>query len=161
MQDQLIHSNQTFAMFVPRIGPMLLQGTKNETKNLYESGMTLINENIVMHSEVIMLKKGTYIKDVLNTFILQCQQHGFFEHLYLKHIHFQVVDEKDPNKVLTMYMLSAGFYLWLMSIAIACIVFVIEHVVRYFSRTRNLIVEPKVEVYYDELEYDVVRNNKK
>lgn len=147
-------------MLVPRIGPIVLQGTREDIKKFSESGMTLINENIVMQSEFVLLKPGSYIKDVFNTFILQCQQHGFFEHLYLKHIHYQVIDEKDPNKVLTMYMLSAGFYLWLMSIAIACIVFVMEHVVRYFSRTRHLIVETNIEVYYDKLEFDVVRNKK-
>jgi hypothetical protein len=58
------------------------------------------------------------------------------------------VDKEDPRKVLTMYMLSAGFYIWLGSVLVACVVYVAEHVVRYFTRTRYLN-RSGVEIYYE------------
>lgn len=110
----------------------------------------------MLHSEQIFVKPESYIYDiynVLNDFILQGHQHGFFK--LFESIHFPhepIVDVQDPRKVLTMSMLSAGFYSWLISIVVACLVFVAEHVVRYYTRTRHL---GEVEKFYDELVYDV------
>lgn len=156
IENQTLYRNQSFALYVARLGQTILQDSKEYFQELYESGMTVVKDNIhTMQSENVLTKPGSYITEVLNTFILQCHQHGIFQHLYLKYIDPPIVQPKDPKKVLTMYMLSAGFYLWLISISVACIVFVIEHIVRYFSRTRHLIRESEVEIFYDELEYDV------
>lgn len=152
------YGNQSLAMFVGRMGPIVLQGTKIYIQRLYERGLTIIDENLHTSSEHTLTKPGSLINELLNNFILQFQQHGFFQHLYQKHLHMPIVNLKDPRKILTMYMLSSGFYLWLMSVAVACIVFVIEHIVRYFSRTRHLTSESEVTIFYDELVYDVERS---
>lgn len=69
-------------------------------------------------------------------FILECHQHGitdYFEKRYKRYPR-QI---KDEPKILTMYMLSAGFYVWLGSVAIAFLTFVGEHVVKYYTNRKN------------------------
>lgn len=114
--------------------------------------MVLLESNLRTHLEFFYVMPESYILEVLNDFILQCHQHGFFLHFESKYFESPIIETKDPRKILTFYMLSAGFYIWLMSVSVACVVFVYEHFVRYFTRTRYLRHRRKIEVYYDELE---------
>lgn len=155
-KTQINHGNQSFAFYTYKMGKVPLYFNKTEMKQLLESGMTLLNDDYLLHSEYVMVKPESYIYSVLNDFILQCHQYGFFNHFQTKESKPLVLEIKDTSrKVLTMHMLSAGFYLWLMSVLLACVVFLIEHVVRYVSRTRHLVDEDEIEVYCDELNYDV------
>lgn len=79
-----------------------------------------------------MVIRYSVVYKSLEKFILECHQHGIFEFIRRKYrkIPKQVETEQ---KVLTMYMLSAGFYIWLGSALIACIVFIGEHVHKYVS----------------------------
>jgi hypothetical protein len=52
-------------------------------------------------------------------------------------------DDSDP-KVLTMYMLSAGFTLWACTVVLACFIFVYEHIVKHISDK----IEKKREDFY-------------
>lgn len=67
---------------------------------------------------------------------MECEQHGFTDYLYNSQFisvpHFSTTSP-DPKK-LTMEILSAGFYVWIGTVFVACIVFVIEHVVAYKTR---------------------------
>lgn len=157
-ETQINHGNESFALFTFKNGKLPLYFEKKEMKKLLESGMTLLNDDYRLHSEYVMVKPESYIYSVLNDFILQCHQYGFFNHFQSKKSKPLVLEIKDTSrKVLTMHMLSAGFYLWLMTVLLACVVFLIEHVVRYVSRTRHLVDRGEIEVYYDELDYDVDR----
>jgi hypothetical protein len=109
--------------------------------------MVLLEDDLRTHHEVFVVRTESFILDILNEFILQCHQHGFIDYFERKNFKQPLFKEEDPRKVLTMYMLSAGFYIWLSSILVACVVFVAEHVVRYFTRTRDF--GPRVKVYYE------------
>jgi hypothetical protein len=115
---------------------------------VFSSEMVLLKDNLRTYFEVFFTQPESYILEVLNDFILQCHQHGFIDYFERKNFEQPRVEEKDPRKVLTLYMLSAGFYIWLGSVFVACVVFVAEHVVRYFTRTRYLN-RSGVEIYYE------------
>lgn len=131
--------NQSFALWTGRMGKNIMFGDRDAVQLFYEKGMTLLNEDYYFKADYFSVKPESFIFDVLNDFILQCHQHGIFKHFESINLpHVSVADIKDPRKVLSLYMLSAGLYLWLICVAVACLVFLIEHVVRYFSRTRHL-----------------------
>jgi hypothetical protein len=72
-----------------------------------------------------------YMSEVFEKFILEAHQHGIVEYFYRKiYNRFGKIKEdlETETKVLTMYMLSAGFYVWLGTVGIACIVFIGEHI---------------------------------
>lgn len=165
--NQVDYRNETFAAWMGKIGQSIYYGTLQEKEQILSSAMSLLDEDYNVHYEYVLVKPESVIYEVLNEFILQCHQHGFMRHF--ESIYFPyppIIEPEDPRRVLTMYMLSAGFYLWLITIAVACLVFVGEHVVRYYSRTRHLPPRSEVEIFYDELEeekdvstYFMVDNN--
>lgn len=70
-----------------------------------------------------------YLNEVFEKFILEAHQHGIIEFCYRQVYHFPDVSVEKFPIILTMQILSAGFYIWLGSIVIACIVFIGEHVI--------------------------------
>lgn len=64
----------------------------------------------------------------LNKFLLECLQHGIINHFKTLYRDSRNAPARESAKVLTMYILSAGFYVWLTSIGVACVVFVLEHI---------------------------------
>lgn len=72
-----------------------------------------------------------YLSEILEKFLLEAHQHGIIEGVERKIYRFGNFNYKLESdlQVLTMYMLSAGFYIWLGTVAIACVVFVGEHIV--------------------------------
>lgn len=71
-----------------------------------------------------------HLGEILEKFILEAHQHGIIDYCY-RQVYNSIDIEKlveSETKVLTVYMLSAGFYIWLASVAIACFVFICEHV---------------------------------
>jgi hypothetical protein len=89
-------------------------------------------------------RKSSFFFETLNNFLLKAEEHGFTQYF----IDSQFIDlhpkvNPDP-KILTNQMLSAGFIVWLASVAIACIVFVIEHIVAYKTRSRSSLKVVKI-----------------
>lgn len=96
---------------------------------------------------LIAPEEGSLYK-LFEDFTLRCHQNGVISHIESMNFPPEIIQPKDPRKILTFYMLSAGFYLWLISVVVACLVFVGEHVVRYFSRTRHLKQKNMDELFY-------------
>lgn len=74
-----------------------------------------------------------YFNEILNKFILEAHQHGILVYLKRRAYRFGDINdqvESEP-KVLSMFMLSAGFYVWLATVALACIVFIGELIIFY------------------------------
>lgn len=158
MRRQYESRNQTFAIFTCRLPKSTILSQirslshKNFSSTVFSSDMVVLNEDLRTHHEVFIVRSESYIIDVLNDFILRCHQHGFFKYFESQYFETPEIIVEDARKILTFNMLSAGFYLWLISIVVACLVFIVEHVVRYFSRTRKLRkLGPRVTVYK---EYD-------
>lgn len=75
--------------------------------------------------------KNSVVHNSLNKFLLESHQHGIITHMNKKirgKVQDMYVPEEKRAKVLTMSMLSASFYVWLASIGLACVVFVLEHI---------------------------------
>lgn len=149
--------NQTFAFWTHRIGNLILHGGKNFWRKVFANDtMRLLQDDYKVQFDHILVSPGSFIFEPLNDFILSCHQHGFTNYFQraIFNKKFGSVVYEASRKVLTMDMLSAGFLLWLCCVGISFLVFIIEHCVRYFTRTRKLPYQPKVMKFYDELAYD-------
>lgn len=69
-----------------------------------------------------------YLNEILEKFILESHQHRILKYLHSQVYCFNNIKEQLRSEplVLSIYMLSAGFYVWLGSVGIACIVFIGE-----------------------------------
>lgn len=86
--------------------------------------------------------QNSFIYEPLEKFILNCHQHGIMAHLVDKLIPSLSEERKEGPKVLTTFMLSAGFYVWLTSVLIAIIVFILEHI--HFAIAKRMPAKGKV-----------------
>lgn len=130
--------NQTFAVFTAKSGSRLFQ---NHTfrEEVFSSDMFPLDDvfRFLFVQNMIVPEEGSLYK-LFEDFTLRCHQSGIISYIESMHFLPEVIQPTDTRKVLTLHLLSAGFYIWLISVVVACIVFVVEHVVRYFSRTRYL-----------------------
>jgi hypothetical protein len=82
-----------------------------------------------------LTNKCDYLTETFDKFLLEVEQSGFkqyYEDAQFIQLNIWTPDQKP--KILTMQMLSAGFIVWLVSVGIACVVFIIEHIVAYATR---------------------------
>lgn len=124
---------------------------------MFETGVKLCDEDYFYDAHSALVKPESYLYSVFNEFILHWFEHGFSKLDQLNNLPEEPqIEVKDPRTVLTLYMLSAGFYLWLITVLIACVVFIGENVVSYFASKRRSEPECEiVEIYEDEIEYDL------
>jgi hypothetical protein len=81
--------------------------------------------------------KTNFFIDTLNKLLMESEQHGITQHFIdsqFINIEPKLLREISEPQVLTMQMLSAGFIIWFASVVVACIVFVIEHIIAYSTR---------------------------
>jgi hypothetical protein len=98
--------------------------------------MKIFKEDYLSQSSAIFVNNDNLVYDQLNKFILEVHQHGILVYYESLHNAPKVPKEEDPPQVLTMYMLSAGFIVWLVTVLIACLTFIGELI--YFRFKRNL-----------------------
>lgn len=128
----LEYENDTFAQIVNRNHLISIFDGKNIKeieKNLRLFKM-LEDETFLTTFTSFLPHYRSYLNEILERFILEAHQHGIIDYCYRQAYRvndFSGLIVSDP-KVLTMYMLSAGFYIWLGSIVIACIVFIYEQI---------------------------------
>lgn len=82
-----------------------------------------------------------YLSELLEKFILEAHQHGILVFLQRKvSLLYDFKYQLDSKtEILTIYMLSAGFSIWLGTVLIACIVFVGERIVFQIVGIRILL----------------------
>lgn len=77
-----------------------------------------------------------FLSEILEKFLLEAHQHGIIESIRRKFYQFgpnfkeEIVS--DPEK-LSLYVLSAGFIVWLGTVGIACLIFLYEQIKFYFE----------------------------
>lgn len=150
MELQFQHRNQTFAFFIPRFfkkaivefGPVL-------TEKIYNSSMSMISDDYDVNFDYVKIYFGSFIYEPMNDFILRCHQYGLSEHFKSTMFIDPKIFKYDSRKTLTMYMLSAGFYLWLITVAVACVVFFLELVYQKVRHSAiRIIVEYILESFF-------------
>lgn len=81
-------------------------------------------------NKIFTLSRG-YLAESFEKFIIESHQHGIINYLDRQAYPYSMIDNyqytAEPN-VLTIYMLSAGFIIWLVSVCLAILVFVGEHI---------------------------------
>lgn len=63
-KTQINHGNQSFAFYTYKMGKVPLYFNKTEMKQLLESGMTLLNDDYLLHSEYVMVKPVQLVKNL-------------------------------------------------------------------------------------------------
>jgi hypothetical protein len=105
----------------------------------YVSKMFSVIETSKTYTVSWLAKRSSFLIEGLNKFLLEAEQHGFTDYLY--NLSREIAEPSEPSepKVLTMDILSAGFVVWIMSVSLACLVFISEHIV-YFIRNKKIYI---------------------
>lgn len=72
---------------------------------------------------IFVFPNGLFI-EYLDKLMLECHQHG----LLVPKSYPSAEKLTEEPKVLTMHMLEAGFVIWLCSVCVACVIFIIEQI---------------------------------
>lgn len=125
--DQLIHGNHSFAYGVDRTFTLLTKDWSEKYRNAFR----IIDDNYNERPMSFLIHVRSFFAQTFDDFILQYHQHGFIrflERVALSPKHDLKHKEEGPQ-VLNMEKLSAGFLVWVGSVIIACLVFILEHLV--------------------------------
>lgn len=136
--NHLNFGNESFAYLMLRIPPSLflksIQSEKISPEDI-DAVTELLDDNIYVFGfgwDIFIGKK--FMSETVDAFILKSLQHGIVNYYERKYHADAPKVIEDPRRILTMHMLSAGWYLWLGGIVLAFIVFIFEHIVRWKTR---------------------------
>jgi hypothetical protein len=112
----------------------------NGYKNRWENwkNMKIFKDDYIFGISPWFVQSDHIMYDQLCKFVLEIHQHGILARFEKLNYVNQAPKEDEPLEILTMYMLSAGFIVWLASVLIACLSFIGEHIYRYLTFTRHL-----------------------
>jgi hypothetical protein len=99
----------------------------------FYKGMNILKEDYVLLTSSWLVTPESNLYETVQDFLLKMHEHGFIKHFDEMQHSFPVSEDGQGPQVLTMYMLSAGFIVWLATILLACIAFICEHIYRYFT----------------------------
>lgn len=141
------HQNETFSEIVDKkFLEILFNGTNPEEVDANIYSFKMFDETYqTLRTSLFTFYRG-YLNEILDTFILEAHQHGILEYLHNRVFRFSKINDQIDLKtrILTTFTLSAGFYVWLATVAFACIVFIGEHVNFYIKRRLNALKLLKV-----------------
>lgn len=151
---QYEYGNQTFSKIAQKIDEYPILGYKDDMRRAFSKNLVYSDDIYKVNFEVMYLFYESCLYQSLEDFILKLHQHGLIDYLKKKYFDALILPEKfieDDRKVLTLYVLSAGFCMWLIMIIISILAFIGEHIVRFVTRQRSS--NDGTTVIYD-LQYD-------
>jgi hypothetical protein len=129
----------TFAMYILRSD---FDAPRNENDHInknYYKRMKTFKENHKMIGMNWKVNQFSQIYDQIEKFVLEAHQHGLVQYHISKYTPLPAPNPPPPGpQVLTIYMLSAGFIVWLVTVLAACLMFVFEHIYFYFKITTKI-----------------------
>lgn len=136
-----------FGLITERYTMKMLDNLFGDWMNILfmQKNFTVSEDNYETSFSPWLVKMHSKVYEPLSKFILECHQHGLTEYFTRKNDVNRIKVKKGP-KIHTMYMLSAGFYIWLGTVGVACFVFVIELVVNCLKNRRNVLVSDIEEI---------------
>lgn len=154
MLKQNQFGNQTFAMLVAKIDeiPWMIADDRDDFKDAFSKLFFYSHDVYKLQHENVYVNPGSDFYKPLEELILKMHEHGLIHYLkilYLGRCKLPKFERENENQVLTMYLLSAGFYLWLFMVLVSIIAFIAEHIYRYFTRRRNSSNVIIYELHYD------------
>lgn len=117
---------------------------KARETNVMSSKMKIFKDDYMWVGSSWLVTPNSFLCEELERFILELHQHGIIKHFHsLVSLPKVPEPESDPKK-LTMYMLSAGFIVWISTVVVACLGFIGEHIVNQMKcRRRRKIIHVK------------------
>lgn len=107
--------------------------------------MKPMKENYQWHASAWMIAPFSHVYSKVEDFILRCHENGIIEYWTdILHQDKSIKEEEEP-KVLTLLMLSAGFYLWLGCLGVTCCVFVGELIFFFIVKRFQVISKKKTQ----------------
>lgn len=121
---EIVDINQLTTMFHFRPGG----SNFGDVRRKFECFHWLYEEVFQTASISILTFSRGYLNEILDKFIMECHQHGIIQRFrrYTNRFEEFKLNFDRETQVLSLFMLSAGFYVWLITVAIACIVFIGE-----------------------------------
>lgn len=134
-KNQILFGNDTFANLKSYISESEeISGSKKSKEMFKNDNLFLIPEDFLWHLISWHVAPQSFIYEPLEEFILNCHQNGMILHLMRQILPKEsMFIESESPPVLTMYMLSAGFYIWLITVLLSVIVFMLEHLYDLFQ----------------------------
>lgn len=148
-RNQQLFWNDSFALLTSFIGDSQFDSClsakqygsviviQNNKMNQKESSMWVIPEVFRWNLFSWHIRRQSFIYEPLHHFILRCHQNGLIHHLIEEIIPKLSDPKQSETQKLTIYTLSAGFYIWLYTVLIAIIVFLMEQGIFYFSNRKR------------------------
>lgn len=153
MRSHELNQNETFAFLYEDITSKLVLPSIYAITNLHSYIIfTNISQNFVILEEAYFTKTiplyvahQNYIFEPLQDFILRYREYGLELNLkpsyHTKKLTYDLEQlislrrESNPSepKILTLNMLQAGFAIWFALIPVACVIFLGEHILDYYS----------------------------
>lgn len=134
IENQIEFQNEAFAMLVSR---QLFQSNSYKNLTIF---FRILDDDFSSDPIVFYIQSQSFVAEILDQFILEMHQHGFTAYLHSKYLEKLLPEDDDEGpQVLTLQKLSAGFFVWIGSVAVACIVFIGEFV-SFYSRRFTLAI---------------------
>jgi hypothetical protein len=103
----------------------------------YDQNYKILDYNYEWTTSGWLVQSNSYLQEILENFTLEILQHGLMTYFVSLYSFLDVKPPENGPQILTLYMLSAGFYVWLGTIYVACIVFVCEHCCKNLKITKE------------------------
>jgi hypothetical protein len=114
---------------------------KAQKENIISSKMKIFKDDYMWVGSSWLVTPNSFLCEALERYILELHQHGIIQHFHDLVSSPKVPESESDPQVLSMYILSAGFIVWIVTVAMACIVFIIElFVSRMISCKRRKIM---------------------
>lgn len=152
LEKQYFYRNMSFGVRVRRFWSMkskfMFSENRKMDRQLQEMNMRVLDDDWITNSEGFELFENSFLWEPMEKLILECHQHGIIEYLIKKNIAEPLKAQLDSNpKILTLYILSAGFTIWLASISIACLVFLAEIIYNTLREKEKLKRQSELEIF--------------
>lgn len=131
--QQCVHKNQTFAAIFGRASKNQVLGSRELNDNISLCDMSLLRDDYYVKQESIFVKPDSFMYEPIAEFILKFHQYGLSQKIERQLTYQNLKSQSNEKVVLTLDILSAGFILWIISVFIAAIVFVVECVIDRFE----------------------------
>lgn len=128
-EEHHLYKNQTFAFLAAKVESQVI-GTSEFNQKIMNADMKILEDDYFVNYEYLFVLPGSFIYEPLSKFIMRFNQHGFTKRLEYWLVHHNLTKTVfDEKQTLTLQILSAGFILWLCSVLIACLLFIVEYCV--------------------------------
>lgn len=135
IDKQIKFGNETFVTPYIRLSGNNIRMKNDQVTKDFENYFKVLKDDYRLYYYSWYVE--AHLFESFQKYILELHQHGIIQYLERKYVYIATTPDEEKPKKLTLFMLSAGFYIWLITVFVALIAFIGEHLVRYFSKSRR------------------------